>query len=145
MPDDIIVIGAGACGLIAAKILSVAGKQVRVVEARPRAGGRILTIPPGKFSMHIEGGAEFIHGELPVTLRVLKEAGLSYHRTGGEMWNARNGDPHKEHEFFADYGLFIRKLEALKEDVSVSHFLESNFKGETLRNSRVYHWICRRI
>lgn len=41
---DIIIIGAGAAGLMAAKILSGKKKNVLVLEARNRLGGRIHTM-----------------------------------------------------------------------------------------------------
>jgi monoamine oxidase len=40
-PDHIVVIGAGAAGLMAARELGRAGKRVTIVEARDRCGGRI--------------------------------------------------------------------------------------------------------
>src|SRR6266550_2727724 len=42
---DVLVLGAGAAGLAAARDLSHAGLRVTVIEARPRGGGRILTLP----------------------------------------------------------------------------------------------------
>lgn len=44
MQSDIIIIGAGLSGLVAANRLIAAGKTVQLVEARPRLGGRILTV-----------------------------------------------------------------------------------------------------
>ena len=41
---DVLVLGAGAAGLAAARDLSHAGLRVTVVEGRPRVGGRILTL-----------------------------------------------------------------------------------------------------
>lgn len=41
---DVLVIGAGLAGLNAARLLELAGIDYRVVEARPRLGGRILTL-----------------------------------------------------------------------------------------------------
>jgi len=40
---DVLVIGAGAAGLIAASELAHAGRSVLVLEARDRMGGRIWT------------------------------------------------------------------------------------------------------
>ncbi|MBS1567357.1 MAG: FAD-dependent oxidoreductase, partial [Bacteroidetes bacterium] len=44
MKESIIIIGAGASGLMAARILGEAGHPVTVLEADERPGGRIHTI-----------------------------------------------------------------------------------------------------
>src|SRR4051812_14721033 len=74
---DVIVIGAGASGLAAARDLSQAGLRVTILEARPRVGGRILTLHDTRAPVPLELGAEFIHGEAPETLSVAKAAGLA--------------------------------------------------------------------
>jgi len=66
--------GSGAAGLMAAKRLSDAGLSVCIPEARDRIGGRIHTIILPHLPAPPEGGAEFIHGNLEVTLHLLKEA-----------------------------------------------------------------------
>ncbi len=72
---DIIIIGAGAAGLMAAKQLACAGTKIRILEARERVGGRILSFKDS-FDKSYEGGAEFIHGNLETTLKLLEEAGI---------------------------------------------------------------------
>jgi monoamine oxidase len=57
---------------MAARELGRAGKNVTVLEARDRCGGRIHSLPTAEFGYPAEGGAEFVHGEAPVTY----EAGL---------------------------------------------------------------------
>ena len=59
--DDVVVIGAGVAGLAAAAELAEHGLRVRVLEARDRVGGRILTVRPDGLSLPIELGAEFVH------------------------------------------------------------------------------------
>ncbi|MCM6778937.1 FAD-dependent oxidoreductase [Nocardia sp. CDC159] len=56
---DVIVVGAGMSGLAAAKRLREAGRRALVVEARDRAGGRVVNTPT-RGGATIDGGAEFI-------------------------------------------------------------------------------------
>jgi monoamine oxidase len=74
---DVLVLGAGAAGLAAARDLSQAGLRVAVIEARPRIGGRILTRHDPRVPVPLELGAEFVHGEAPETLSVARAAGLA--------------------------------------------------------------------
>src|ERR1700723_4496197 len=90
-PDHIVVIGAGAAGLMAARELGRAGKKVTILEARDRCGGRIYPLPSAEFGYPAEGGAEFVHGEAPVTRRLLREAGLALLPLAGAAWHVENG------------------------------------------------------
>ena len=76
---DVVVVGAGAAGLAAARRIGEAGRSVLVLEARDRPGGRIMTIDDG-----IELGAEFIHGSPSSKLVLLGEARLDAVETAGE-------------------------------------------------------------
>jgi len=75
---DILVLGAGAAGLAAARMLADAGKRVAIVEARHRVGGRIFTchVPTANSSnpVSVELGAEFIHGLPQATWNLIREA-----------------------------------------------------------------------
>ena len=55
---DVVVIGAGAAGLTAAAELGRAGLSVRILEARERIGGRILTLRDPSITVPIEMGAD---------------------------------------------------------------------------------------
>jgi monoamine oxidase len=136
--DHIIVIGAGAAGLMAARELGRAGRRVTILEARDRCGGRIDPLPAAEFGYRAEGGAEFVHGEAPVTRRLLGEAGLSLLPTGGARWTVRNGvfshDEMPEQNSEALY----RVLSELTSDMTVTTLLDRYFAGEafaTLRQS----------
>lgn len=70
------MIGAGVAGLAAARRLTGAGRQVTLVEARDRIGGRVHSIRPDGGTPPLELGAEFIHGHSNALWPVLREAGL---------------------------------------------------------------------
>ena len=86
---DIIIVGAGASGLMAARELSRKEISILVLEARDRIGGRIHTYKVPHSKKEIELGAEFIHGNLPVTLGLLREAGITAIPMEGEFWQFR--------------------------------------------------------
>ncbi|MGY3453863.1 flavin monoamine oxidase family protein [Bradyrhizobium sp. USDA 4353] len=127
--DHIIVVGAGAAGMMAARELSRAGRKVTLLEARDRCGGRIHPLSEDVFGYRAEAGAEFIHGEARVTYQLLKEAGLSAQPIGGARWHVENGvftctDP-------ADRQMdrLHQVLATLEEDLTVTALLERHFSG----------------
>jgi monoamine oxidase len=134
MKYDVIIIGAGAAGLIAMQELLEAGYHVGLLEASPIAGGRIATINDG-FEYPVEAGAEFIHGKLPITLKLVKEAGLSYESVEGDMIGVKNGQWRKE-EHEEHWNEFMKQLHKLKKDVSILQFLEENFSKSEYKDLR---------
>jgi len=133
---DVLIIGAGICGLKIAMDLCMKGYQVTILEARDRLGGRIHTLMhPG--AAPLEAGAEFIHGNLPITMGLLREAGIAYSAIEGAMIrvsdeNAAAGEPD---ELFP---ALEKQLKSLTEDISVYDFLHQHFGGsehEALRKS----------
>jgi monoamine oxidase len=93
---DVIIVGAGAAGLAAGARLAQAGRRVALLEARGRIGGRILTryLPAaeGHAPMHIELGAEFIHGLPPAIWSLVGQAKLSAYELEGSELSFVNGD-----------------------------------------------------
>jgi monoamine oxidase len=138
---EIIVIGAGATGLMAAYELTKAGKRVIVLEARNRTGGRIHTLDDTSFFKYAELGAEFVHGDLPVTLKVLKEAGIEIIPASGEMWNYRNGKFSKEYQQIDNWSLLMQKLSKLEQDTSIGDFLQQEFGEDEYAGLR--DWVSR--
>src|ERR1700761_2647433 len=119
----IVLIGAGSAGLTAARELAAAGKQVTILEARDRCGGRIFPLPPA-FGYAAEGGAEFIHGEAPVTHGLLREAGLALHTIEGQRWIADGGVLSRRAPEDA-YGAELHAaLQGLTQDMPVAEFLQ---------------------
>jgi monoamine oxidase len=88
---EIVIIGAGAAGLEAARELRARGHAPIVLEARDRLGGRIFTRHDPRIPMPVELGAEFIHGEAPVTASLLASAGLSAMEIRSEHASAQHG------------------------------------------------------
>ncbi|MEL6308886.1 MAG: NAD(P)/FAD-dependent oxidoreductase [Chloroflexota bacterium] len=72
---DIIVIGAGMSGLAAASEIYKSNKNIIVLEARDRIGGRLSseTLPDGVL---FERGGELIHGTVNPMYRLVKELGI---------------------------------------------------------------------
>lgn len=124
---DVVIIGAGIAGLAAARSLSKSGKSVVLLEARSRAGGRIYTLPPGEFSMPAEAGAEFIHGQLPHTMALLKEANITYEKGKGSFWNVENGHLTSGGAFDEHWDEMVGALKKLKQDITIGEFLEDQF------------------
>ncbi|HUK61400.1 MAG TPA: NAD(P)/FAD-dependent oxidoreductase [Stellaceae bacterium] len=135
-PNHILVVGAGAAGLMAARELSRAGKKVTILEARNRCGGRIDPLPVTDFGYPAEGGAEFVHGAAPVTRGLLREAGLALAPMGGSRWTARGGAFSQDEPRYANGDQFFRALEELKTDLPIAEFLETRFAGPHYRDLR---------
>jgi monoamine oxidase len=131
---DVIIIGAGAAGLMAAKELTDAGQKVIVLEARDRIGGRICSLNSQPFSAPMEAGAEFIHGNLEVTQKLLKKAGINYQKTEGDIWQILKGRWRKENEFIEDAPLVMSRLKELTEDISMAEFLAKEFSDDKYSN-----------
>lgn len=73
----VVVVGGGLAGLTAAYELSVEGIDVKVLEARGKVGGRVITFDdfvPGKV---VEGGGEFIGANHPLWMAYAEKFGLT--------------------------------------------------------------------
>jgi monoamine oxidase len=128
-PDHIVVIGAGAAGLMAARELGRAGKRVTILEARDRCGGRIDPLSSAELGYPAEGGAEFVHGEAPVTRALLREAGLSLLPIEGTQRTVVGERLSSEDSFEAHEAQLHTALDELKDDLTVAEFLRRYFAG----------------
>ncbi|MFW6187050.1 MAG: flavin monoamine oxidase family protein, partial [Actinomycetota bacterium] len=71
---DVVVVGAGPAGLMAARALVAAGRSVAVLEARDRVGGRTWSkVVDGAF---LEVGGQWISPDQTELLALVDELGL---------------------------------------------------------------------
>lgn len=125
----IIIVGAGAAGLMAAYELIRKGAEVVLLESLDRIGGRIHTLTPEGFSNQIEAGAEFIHGNLPLTLKLMGKANLAYTPTQGEMIDARSGRLQSGFGKSKTWDAFYKSMLDLKKDCTVLELLQAEFSA----------------
>jgi monoamine oxidase len=134
---DVIIVGAGAAGLMAARELRRAGKDILILESSPRAGGRVMTISETNAGIPIELGAEFIHGDAPETTKLLDEARLVTVPVLGEHYRSDHGE-------LSDQGAVWKRMSKVfsymnphrKTDRSFQDFLDERPGGRSLANQR---------
>jgi monoamine oxidase len=123
----ILIIGAGASGLMAARTLQERNHRVTVVEARSRIGGRIYTHTPEGFSSYIDGGAEFVHGDLPLTSSLLNQAEITMLPMNGAMYRYEQGRLTHSNCFEEEWQTLMTKLNELQDDIPLGTFLDTHF------------------
>ncbi len=133
----IIVIGAGVAGLAAARELARRGEAVRVLEARDRIGGRILTERSDVAQLPIELGAEFLHGKATEVAHIARDAGLRVCDVLGERWRADGKHLTDAADFWPDVETVLGKLRADRDpDRSFADFLDTAPGGPRLARAR---------
>ena len=139
---DVIVVGAGAAGLVAARRLASAGRRVVVLEARDRIGGRILTFRSSALPCPVELGAEFLHGDARLTRALLAEAGAQVVRMEPDQLEAR-GAGVRPSRLFDEVASVMKRLDADgAADRSFAGFLGSadarDLPEEALESARAF-------
>ena len=124
MDADVVVIGAGAAGLAAARRLAEQSFRVILIEARDRLGGRVSSHVVTRAATPAELGAEFIHGTARETMALLREIGGAAIDTAGSSWKlTAAGELQRDERDFLDAAVLFGQAESLPKDESVARFL----------------------
>lgn len=118
---DVIVVGAGAAGLTAARALTAAGRDVVVLEARERVGGRTRNVDIPDSDTYVEVGGMWVGPGQDRVLALLSELGFATYPThdhganigdfGGRVHRYRGRIPRLNPLVLADIGLTQLRLD----------------------------------
>lgn len=127
MKAEIIIIGAGAAGLIAARESAAAGRDVLLLEARDRAGGRMLTIRDPRAQAPVELGAEFVHGSHELMLSLLEAAGIA---------RQERPDDDDDEDWLQEkkIGELLKHVDELSEDMSLAGYVRRYAPDPAMRD-----------
>jgi monoamine oxidase len=136
LDQTIIIIGAGAAGLMAGRELSAKGYKIIILEAANHSGGRVSTLTNNFFTHPVEAGAEFVHGKLALTFQILREADIPYLKTGGKMVSFTNGEWQREDLWTKGWQEMTNRLQDLVDDMTIAEFLKTYFAGPAFADLR---------
>ncbi len=136
---EVLVIGAGIAGLIAARDLAAGGVRCLLLEAQDRIGGRIRTERDNDGAV-AETGAEFVHGKPPALLEEIRRAKLKLEQRDLKSYRSAHGTIVPE-EFDNEGESIFERLENFSgEDQSFFEFLKSVSAAEPLKE-QVKHYV----
>jgi monoamine oxidase len=134
---DVVIIGAGAAGIAAARELHEQGLRLTVLEARERIGGRVWTHRDPKTHLPIELGAEFIHGTAEEIEKILQEAHLPVVDIEGRRWMVSGTRWTPLDDFWTRLYRVMHLLDnGSKRDRSFQAFLDTRPGGKRLARDR---------
>jgi monoamine oxidase len=123
---DVVVVGAGLAGLAAARELAAAAREVLVLEARDRVGGRTLNEQIGDGKV-VEIGAQWVGPTQDRVLALISELGLETFPTyvkgtnvferGGRLGKYKGTIPKVNPIGLAEVGLLLKRLNRMASEV----------------------------
>jgi monoamine oxidase len=134
---DVVIIGAGAAGLSAARTLLDHDIDVVVLEARERIGGRVFTHRDRSTPVPIELGAEFIHGSATEVDEILTSASLGSVDISGRRWQVMGEQLRPADDFWDRIDRVMGRLQKRRSpDRSFGAFLRAKPGGRRLAHDR---------
>lgn len=153
MDADVVVVGAGFAGLSAARELTDAGRDVIVLEARDRVGGRVVNHSIGEDKI-VEAGGQWIGPGQDRMYRLAKDLGVATFPTYdiGETIAIINGKrqrfsgdlPKLNPLVVADLGQAVLRLERLARKIVIESPWEAH-KAESLDSMTLQTWLRRNV
>jgi monoamine oxidase len=137
---DVAIIGAGAAGLAAARLLTQQSLSVLVIEARDRVGGRLLTLHPPESPIPIELGGTFVHGWPPEIMTLVRAARATLYEVNGQMISRSLGERRedgweKENPILASISSY-RGADCSLDEYIARNFADPQWQGATQRTRR---------
>jgi monoamine oxidase len=134
---DVVIVGAGAAGLAAARRLRERGVRVIVLEARNRIGGRVHTVRSTQSPLPIELGAEFLHGEAEQVREIADANRLPIIDIAGERWISERGRLSRMDDFWDRLARVLGRADPNREpDRSIAAFLAEQPGGKRFAADR---------
>lgn len=131
---EILILGAGAAGLAAARRVSDAGHKVTVLEGRDRIGGRIRTLREG-WPEPIEAGPEFLHADSDGMRELIAASGALVGRMSEGHWLL--GPAGGPREFGEGFGEIFNQLNQYAgPDLSFAEFVRLHGQGVSPQDLR---------